>query len=101
CGGHCADLKNDFNNCGACGNVCPGTAPYCIEGHCVCPASEDFEVCGDSCVYLPSDPFHCGACGNICPGGEFCAQGVCRECGPGLTLCGIFCVDLLWDQYNC
>ena len=28
----CADLQNDANNCGSCGNVCP--SGQCIEGNC-------------------------------------------------------------------
>jgi len=34
CGGTCTSLVSDSNNCGACGNKCPPTAPFCIGGFC-------------------------------------------------------------------
>lgn len=33
CSSICADLRNDANNCGSCGNICPAGSP-CIEGVC-------------------------------------------------------------------
>jgi hypothetical protein len=34
CGPDCVNTNNDINNCGVCGNVCPGPAPYCNNGKC-------------------------------------------------------------------
>jgi hypothetical protein len=35
CAGGCVDLQNDSNNCGRCGNVCPG-GQTCYGGMCPC-----------------------------------------------------------------
>jgi hypothetical protein len=32
---YCADVKNDNDNCGMCGNVCPSNQPLCSGGICV------------------------------------------------------------------
>jgi len=34
CGTECANTNNDINNCGMCGNVCTGPAPFCNNGKC-------------------------------------------------------------------
>jgi cysteine-rich repeat protein len=41
CSDECKDLKNDAQNCGACGNAC-AAGTLCTAGQCVLP-----EVCGD------------------------------------------------------
>jgi hypothetical protein len=35
CAGACKDLGDDAANCGACGAVCPPSAPTCVSGLCV------------------------------------------------------------------
>lgn len=81
CGGGCTPLWADPFNCGACGNVCPATAPYCSSGTCVCPGT----VCGGVCVDVLSDPRNCGGCGQTCPLGHVCAGGIC--CNPTVSDC--------------
>lgn len=34
CSGACVSTNTDPNNCGVCGNVCPNTAPACVNGTC-------------------------------------------------------------------
>ncbi len=36
CDGQCPEVGSDANNCGACGHVCPTTAPACNSGSCAC-----------------------------------------------------------------
>lgn len=35
CSGSCIDVMFDKSNCGACGNACPMSKPYCSNGACV------------------------------------------------------------------
>lgn len=62
-----ADLFSDRENCGACGNVCPGNQP-CVLGACGCP--DGLEACNGLCVDTSSNEGHCGACNDPCPFGE-------------------------------
>lgn len=106
CGGSCADLANDVNNCGGCGNVCEPPGPYeevaCVSGQCEYWCTEGAVRCNGTCTLLDWDPDNCGACGHVCGGDTpYCNWGVCSECPPGLTLCGGTCVDLATDSSNC
>jgi hypothetical protein len=77
CNGTCTSVNSDANNCGACGNVCPASAPFCIQGTCsglVCGGGST--NCGGYCAFLAYDPYNCGACGFVCPG-VGCTNGVC------------------------
>jgi hypothetical protein len=49
---------------GACGAVCPASAPDCNAGGCICPSGI---FCGDTCVSgsLKEDENNCGACGHV------------------------------------
>ena len=83
CGNYCTDLSSDFDNCGACGNVCtPG--PYedgaCIAGQCEYVCTSGAVRCNGVCTFLDSDPNNCGACGNRCPeSAPDCDGGICHE----------------------
>jgi len=58
-----ANLTNDANNCGVCGNQCAAGTP-CIDGKCGCPTGLLF--CNGECVDPQWDDYNCGACGNAC-----------------------------------
>jgi hypothetical protein len=76
CGDYCTDLTNDFYNCGACGNVCGGTTPYCNNGTCgECP--QGLILCSGQCSDVLWDNANCGACGVVCPEETYCHFGYC------------------------
>src|SRR5215213_5563285 len=87
CGNYCADLANDFDNCGSCGFRCPPPGPYefgeCIGGACLYACVEGAVKCNGACSDLATDPNNCGACGNVCPeSAPHCGQGVCVATDP-------------------
>lgn len=59
-----AYLQTDRNNCGACGNVCPGGS-FCDNGGC-CPLGLGY-CPGVGCIDTSTNPNHCGTCGHVCP----------------------------------
>lgn len=115
CGGLCANLNKDPNNCGACGATCNGGA--CDGGRCVCPST--LTACDGSCVDITTDLSHCGVCNFSCGVGELCQSGVCmQQCNPqcvggqlchggtcacpaGQEFCGNMCVDLQSTPQHC
>ncbi len=116
CGGICANLQTDNQNCGECGNECePGatcTAGICPDvcGSEVCIVGET--CCLDECVDTQSDGRHCGECDNACDDGWDCIEGTCEhtECDPpcdtGETCCSIpggdpICADLDSSEQHC
>jgi len=111
CGNYCADLANDFDNCGRCGAPCDDPGPFeygaCVAGACVYECVEGAIDCGDgTCTYLGNDPHNCGACGNVCPATTpICYEGTCMEkapvCPGGQTWCSGACYDLYNDSGNC
>jgi hypothetical protein len=109
CGGQCADLKTDNNNCGKCSNVCPMTAT-CVQGSCQCPSGQT--RCNNNCVDTKTDNTNCGKCANIC------GQDAGAILGGGMwactnATCGVVCpmpkaycdpdgcVDQQSDNNNC
>jgi hypothetical protein len=67
CDGACTFLDWDSFNCGACGNICPASTPYCNLGDCNdSPCAPGLTLCGDDCRDLANDFFNCGACGVVC-----------------------------------
>ena len=80
CNGTCTSVNSDANNCGACGNVCGGSTPYCIQGACrECWIGGT--KCSDGCRSLLWDVANCGACGYQCDYGLSCVYGTCQGQG--------------------
>ncbi len=92
---YCANLEQDFLDCGACGASCdPARADRCDGGRCRCGSGPDacagtrestccvgFVGSVSGCVDLGNDRDHCGACGNRCGFGTDCVDGLCVEVG--------------------
>ncbi len=115
------NTKNDPNNCGACGRVCPAVANgsrTCSNGVCgIGSCSAGFGNCNqvnaDGCeIALISDPNNCGTCGGLCPmvanGNRQCLSGACGigSCNAGFADCNAMGADgcetnLLSNSTNC
>lgn len=113
-----ADLRNDANNCRACGRRCQprNAVPVCRAGECDHgPCDVGYAECNnvrdDGCEAMLSSRDHCGSCNNrcmranataTCEGGA-CALGPCdtgfANCdGSGVNGCEI---DVRRDMMNC
>ncbi len=105
-----ADTMHDPNNCGRCGNVCPGAPnamPVCNAGHCDIQCDPDY----DDCNSMPGCETHltlsmsCGSCTTMCPTSQFCDSSrsgppICSSTCTG-RMCGGACVDTTSDPENC
>src|SRR5207249_12270860 len=93
---HCANLKTDASNCGACGAFC-GPSQICTDGKSVLDCPTGFTDCSGSCRNLTNDFNDCGTCGKSCKAGEACKAGACvLSCG-ALADCGGTRRDLAGD----
>jgi Stigma-specific protein, Stig1 len=106
CNGTCTAVNSDPNNCGACGNVCPGSSPSCNQGVCIangCAAG--LTSCGGFCVNTNADSKNCGTCGNVCSASTpHCDHGICSEnapCPVDQTRCFGVCHDLTNENTFC
>src|SRR5579863_4795582 len=96
CGGTCASVQTDNQNCGACGTVCQ-SGQSCQAGKCTCSSGM---LCGTSCV--TSDATHCGSCNTACTSGQVCNNNQCSSsCSSGQTQCGTACTTTATDSNNC
>ena len=104
----CANLDEDKEHCGECGNAC--TAEYedslvsCSEGECEEECPTDFELCSDYdiCADLETNVDHCGDCGEECDSGDVCIEGSCQaDCGDGETDCDGACANLDESLNHC
>lgn len=104
-----AHTDGDPQNCGACGQVCPGLAnghATCSGGTCTVACDLDYMLCDGACIDTSSDLQNCGACGRACTGPAHasvaCTNGTCATtCDPHYTLCGGVCIDTQSDPENC
>ena len=104
----CESDLSRASNCGACGNVCPASAPLCAAagGSSSCStgcSSPTPARCGSSCTDTATDVNNCGACGNACPapvgGTAVCNSAQCGSACPGGDhLCGTACVSVTSTQ---
>jgi len=95
----CVNPATDSQNCGACGNACPGNY-VCKASACekTCPTGDI--LCLNNCVNPQTDSSNCGACGVACPSNEMCVASAC-ECAPGYTRCVNGCMNTQSDASNC
>jgi hypothetical protein len=83
CNGGCVDFDTDPDNCGACGNRCPGsgdapTETKCSQGSCVVQCAAGETDCSDACVNLTVDQLlNCGGCGISCADANICTADSC------------------------
>ncbi len=75
CNGTCTSVNSDPHNCGACGIVCPASAPVCNQGTCG-NCGPGLTNCGGVCTNFTFDNANCGGCGIVCADGYSC-QGSC------------------------
>jgi len=108
CSGYCADLFEDYDNCGGCGHACEEPGPYedgaCVDGTCLYKCVSGALFCNGACTPVLSDPNNCGACGNACTGSTpYCNVGKCGtvRCFGGQALCGGVCREIQLDPTNC
>jgi hypothetical protein len=102
-GQYCSDPRWDQNNCGGCGQTCPGDKT-CQAGVCSCGPLQI--ECNGTCVFPGNDADNCGGCGTRCPGGQrHCGgypQPSCQPCETvGQIECAGRCVDTQNDQNHC
>lgn len=94
CNGTLTSLLTDPDNCGSCGNRCPGLHEryVCCHGTCRDLSADENNCgsCGLSCPQLTTccdgactdiyyDENHCGDCFRRCSESEICCSGTCRE----------------------
>ena len=92
----------DVDNCGACGNVCPGAAnatATCANGTCGFACDAGFGNCDGNAANgcetnLATNVSHCGVCGRACSGNgvaaRSCTAGLCdSSCDLGAANCSM------------
>ena len=88
CNNVCTDLTANATNCGACGNVCPATAPFCSASVCAASCPAGTTTCTGACVNTATSATNCGACGTVCAANQACQNSVCVTTGGGTAGAG-------------
>lgn len=119
CKGNCADLKNDANNCGACGTVCPVTRAnshsVCKEGVCSFACDSGYQIgsrlgsTAGQCIPIhPAVPVGSAASSAGSSPDTCTAQHSGSTLGTAVSIatnnwrtCGGKCVNLATDPNNC
>jgi hypothetical protein len=94
CGSTCTDLQTDVNNCGSCGNICPG-GDTCVAGQCVSQETCTGQVCGEFVAGCDNNVncfcFETAEGGSACTANFFCSNPTCNtsaDCPAG-TVCTV------------
>ncbi len=102
------NLRDDVNNCGACGRGCSlaNATSGCADAHCtIASCNRGYGNCdgyvlnGCEAAFATSEQ-HCGRCNNPCAVGATCVAGLCA-CPLGQTACGGRCTSTATDPANC
>lgn len=99
CGGACANLQSDRDNCGVCGHAC-GDGLVCARGDCIEGCDNGLPRCNGACVDTSTDHDNCGNCNVACNADQTCNGGTCG-CAATDLVCGTVCTDPLTDEGHC
>lgn len=91
CGNTCTNTDFDFQNCGACGNICSTAyADNCSRGNCVCGtqgACGEGSVCKNGCCITPDVDGKLCEFNDTCEKGKSCIGGHCTKWTCGIDVC--------------
>ncbi|WP_437946318.1 hypothetical protein WME98_36580 [Sorangium sp. So ce296] len=99
----CEASLGTTESCRACGDACSDGMACDLIGGCAC--TNGLLDCDGlpGCESIVTDPATCGACGVQCPADTPRCDGTACvvTCAPGLTACGLSCVDTQTSPRHC
>jgi hypothetical protein len=100
CGGGCADITSNVDQCGACNTQCRDDE-LCTGSHCECRPG--LVRMGQDCVNPDTNPAACGPSAIACSGQTpRCENGACvAQCSGNFDTCGNSCVNADSDPEHC